>query len=112
MGDESLSDLPANSTTKPRWYDDKVLMLLSEDGRVNVTMFDNDLVTRLWDEKRVVYDFAIRGDDVALIVSDPTHPSGIVLTRLGKSEEEEELNKGPIHPKSTYVQNTSFVNML
>lgn len=55
-------------------------MLLSEEGRVNVTIFDKDLVTRLWDEKRVVYDFAVRGDEVALMISDPTHPS--VLSSL------------------------------
>lgn len=118
VGDESLTDLPVNSTAKPRWYDDKVLMLLSEEGRVTVTIFDNGLVTRLGDEKRVVYDFAIRGDEVALTISDPTHPSGIVLTRLGESEiaaiwaltpwssehgSEKGLKKGPKNPEELWA---------
>jgi dipeptidyl aminopeptidase/acylaminoacyl peptidase len=89
VGDESSSDVPSHSAAKPRWSDDKVLMLMSDEGRVTVTLFDIGQVTRLWDKKRVVYDFAIRGDEVALAISDPTHPSGIVLTRFGHSEEAE-----------------------
>lgn len=87
VGDESSSDVPANSAAQPRWHGDQVLMLLSDEGRVTVTAFDHDgQVTRLWDAQRVVYDFAVRGDEVAFAISDPTHPSGLVLAVLGHSE--------------------------
>lgn len=87
VGDESSSDVPANSTAKPTWRDDEVLMLFSNEGRVALTAFDNCKVTRLWDAKRVAYDFAVQGDYVALAVSDPTHPSGIVVARWGEASE-------------------------
>jgi len=86
VGDESSSDVPANSTAKPTWRDGQVHMLFSDEGRVSLTVFDNGQVTRFWDEKRVVYDFAMGGDDVALAVSDPTHPSGIILARWGDAD--------------------------
>lgn len=86
VGNESSSDVPVQSNAKPAWRDDKVLMLLSDEGRVMLTEFDNGQVTRLWDGKRVVYDYAVRGDEVALAIADPTHPSGIVLARFGQPE--------------------------
>lgn len=88
IGDESSTDVPALSTAKPVWHGDQVLMLLSDEGRVTLTSFGiGGQVTRLWDEKRVVYDFAVKGDEVALAISDPTHPSGIVLARFGEAEQ-------------------------
>lgn len=87
VGDESSSDVPAKSTAKPTWHGNQILMLLSSEGRVSLTAFDSAQITPLWDEKRVVYDFAIRNNQAALAVSDPTHPSGIVLARFGQSED-------------------------
>jgi len=86
VGDESSSDVPTSSTASPTWRNDEVLMILSDEGRVVLTSFTHDSVKRLWDGKRVVYDFAVRGDEVALAVADTTHPSGIVLARFGHSE--------------------------
>lgn len=86
VGDESSTDVPASSTAKPYWYGDKVLMLLSDEGRVTLSSFTQGQVERLWEEKRVVYDFAVRGNQVAMAVSDPTHPSGIVFCQLGQAE--------------------------
>ncbi|KPV42333.1 hypothetical protein AN477_18750 [Alicyclobacillus ferrooxydans] len=88
VGDESSSDVPANSTAKPAWRGAEVLMLLSDSGRVTLTAFGQPgNATPLWDAQRVVYDFAIKGDLVALAVSDPTHPSGIALVEFGQTNE-------------------------
>lgn len=83
VGDVSVSDIPANSTAKPIWRDGSLLMLLSDEGRVMISAFLPDGVTRHWDEKRVVYDFAAQGDLIAMAVSDPTHPSGIGIAQIG-----------------------------
>ncbi|QSO46881.1 S9 family peptidase [Alicyclobacillus mengziensis] len=88
VGDESSSDVPASSTAKPTFLGDEVWMLLSDEGRVTLTAFRGDKVTRVSDQKRVVYDFAIRGDKAALALSDPTHPSGIAFVTLTHPEEE------------------------
>ncbi|MCL6454904.1 MAG: S9 family peptidase [Alicyclobacillus sp.] len=86
VGDESSTDVPASSTAKPTWRSDSVLMLLSDAGRVTLTTFAEGRVERLWDAKRVVYDFSVHGDQVALAVADETHPSGIAIARFGDAD--------------------------
>jgi len=98
VGDESSSDVPASSTARPTWLDDTVLMLLSDEGRVTLAAFDPGNVAKLWDDRRVAYDFAVRGDEVALAISDPIHPSGLVLARMGEAQGEVVFAPTPWHP--------------
>ncbi len=85
VGDHSGSDIPVRSGACPVWQGDDVLWLLSDEGRVQLAAFSTAPesqgggVTRIADQPRVVYDFAVRGSQVALGVADSTHPSGLVV---------------------------------
>jgi dipeptidyl aminopeptidase/acylaminoacyl peptidase len=83
VGDDSSTDVPVTADARPVWHGDAVLMLVSDAGRVGLANFAGGNVEYLWEERRVVYDFACRDDDVALAISDPVHPSGLCLARLG-----------------------------
>ncbi|AEJ39274.1 acylaminoacyl-peptidase [Sulfobacillus acidophilus TPY] len=84
VGDESVTDMPAPEHMLPYGRSDRIWMPVSREGRVVLTEFSHDQATLLWDAPRVVYDFAVRGDFVALAVADQSHPSGIQLARLGQ----------------------------
>jgi dipeptidyl aminopeptidase/acylaminoacyl peptidase len=109
VGDESSGDMPALSTAKPVWQGSTVITLLSDDARVMPVRFAPEQVERLWDRACVVYDFAVRRDLTALAVSDPTHPSGIVLVGPGGREDSFwaatpwPLGEGPVMPRETWA---------
>lgn len=89
VGDESGSDVPASSSARPVWRNGRLLMLLSDEGKVVLTEFDtrgDDKPQRHWEGRQVVYDFAVRGDEVALAISDPTHPSCIAWRTFGDED--------------------------
>lgn len=89
VGDESATDVPALSSARPIWYKNAVYMLLSDEGRVMVAAFQPSAVRRLDDQKRVVYDFALSDGRLAMALSDPTHPSGMVLAALDDAARED-----------------------
>lgn len=84
IGDESGTDVPGPSRARPVCRDGTVLALVSDAGRVTLTQFGSSGVQKLWDAPQVVYDFAVLGDEVALAVADPTHPSGIMWGRFAE----------------------------
>ncbi|MCL5116150.1 MAG: S9 family peptidase [Firmicutes bacterium] len=111
VGDESGTDVPGTGTARPIWRNDQVLMLLSDRGRVTVTEFDRGQTRTLFDEKRVVYDFACQGDSLAMAVADPTHPSGIVLATVGAAQESPlwapvpwSEHDGPVAPEEIWAE--------
>ncbi len=83
VGDVSGADVAPPTRVKPVFAKDSILMMLSDAGRVVLTAFqDGGQAKPLFDEKRVVLDFALRGPWISLVISDPLHPSGIQLARL------------------------------
>lgn len=87
VGDESGSDVPSPSTARPIFQEQAIVTLLSDQARVMLARFESGNVVKLWEKDRVVYDFAVCRDATALAVSDPTHPSGIVLVRQDGQED-------------------------
>lgn len=80
VGDDSAGDVPITSTARPRFWDGRVLTLLSDSGRVGIAAFGEEGgVEALWVRDRVVSDFVFTKNWAVLAVSDPTHPSGIAL---------------------------------
>ncbi|PSR24052.1 MAG: S9 family peptidase [Sulfobacillus acidophilus] len=109
VGDESTSDMPALSTARPAWQGQSVITLLSDAARVIPVRLTAEGVERLWDRQCVVYDFALGGDVMALAVSDPVHPSGIVLVHRDGREQTFWANTpwpaehGPVMPRETWA---------
>jgi len=110
VGDESGTDVPSASGARPVWNNENVLMLLSDEGRVMLTQFSHSGVIRLWDKKRVVYDFAVQGTLFALAISDPVHPSGIIVKSINDNAEEVHWapvpwagSEGPMAPEEIWA---------
>lgn len=79
VGDESSSDVPIASAARPTWRGHDICTLVSDQGRVSVMAFGDSDPELVGPGDRVVVDFAQSGELLALAVSDPIHPSGIVL---------------------------------
>jgi len=77
VGDHSGTDVPARAGARPVWDGDRVLILLSDEGRVELAAFAPGSVTRVSNQPRVIYDFAVRAGQLALAIADPAHPSGL-----------------------------------
>ncbi len=86
VGDHSGSDVPARSTARPVWQGGEVLWLLSDQGRVQLASFSPGGMRLVSGQPRVIYDFAVGGEWVALGLADPTHPSGVVLGPLDQAD--------------------------
>lgn len=111
VGDESGADVPAPSTAKPTFCGDGIWTLLSDQGRVLVAAFGTGGCRRIGEDKRVVYDFACRGDWLAMAVSDPVHPSGIVLQHIKSADEQTrwapvswDPTEPPVAPEEMWAQ--------
>ena len=111
VGDQSVGDLAYLSTARPAWNQGAVVTLLSQEGQVFVTSFGEGVTEKKWRASRVVYDFALRDGMVALAVSDPTHPSGILAGRWD-AELEQALwaptpwgdGEGPLSPNDFWLE--------
>jgi dipeptidyl aminopeptidase/acylaminoacyl peptidase len=110
-GDESGSDVPIASSARPQWHQGVWWSLLSHEGRVSVASFDNGAPPRIVQpQDRVVADFAQAGNCLALAVSDPVHPAGLVLVDQDAQERvlwaptpwTEEV--GPVAPEAFWAQ--------
>ncbi|NMP23239.1 alpha/beta hydrolase family protein [Sulfobacillus harzensis] len=83
VGDASGADVAPPTRLRPIEWRDMAVMTFSDHGRVTLAAFgENGEVRPLFDAKQVVLDFAVKDDQVCLVVTDPTHPSGLQLARL------------------------------
>lgn len=109
VGDESGGDVPVASAARPIFWNRRVLTLLSDAGRVGVTAFSEGHNQSLWPADRVIQDFVVSGHWAVLAVSDPTHPSGIIVVDLDDLDDSKErliwaptpwdAANGPIEPE-------------